>query len=189
MSKFPHSALEEYKTQASILLKQLRSNNTHIALEAALRFQELPHLLNASALEIMKSEQIKLKHALNIIAHEHDFDSWAEFKQQLERQELYRAYKQKDPYYTLLYPQRCRRFMNEWHSNYEVANTELGRLGGYLLPYKNQFFICESAYIEELGLDPDDPDWALIGWNWVLPDDLEAWKRLDSKLRQLPTQV
>ena len=61
MSDFPHSALDEYKTQASLLLKQLRSDNAQKALESALRFQQLPHLADKSTIEIVKSEQIKLK--------------------------------------------------------------------------------------------------------------------------------
>jgi hypothetical protein len=75
--------------------------------------------------------------------------------------------------------------MLEWHARYEIADSELGRYGGYLLPYKNQFFICDAEYISTLGLNPDDPDWELIGWNWVQPKDQSAWQRLDSKLHAI----
>ncbi|GAB5493600.1 MAG: hypothetical protein Phog2KO_38150 [Phototrophicaceae bacterium] len=183
MSDFPHSALDEYKTQASLLLKQLRSDDTQKALESAVRFQQLPHLANKSAIEIVKSEQIKLKHALTVIAQEHNHESWASFKQKLERKAKLKAHKQANPYHTDLYPRRCAGYVLEWHSDYEIASTELGRIGGYLLPYKKQFFICEAPYIEELGLDPDDPDWALINWNWVRPADQDAWQRLNEKLQ------
>lgn len=183
MDDFPHSALEEYKTQASILLKQLRSNDTATALKTALRFQQLPHLFNLSAIEIIKSGQVKLKHALAVIAQEHDFDSWVDFKRNLELKE--KLHQRRETYYTLLYPRQCTGFVLEWHANYEIASTELSRSGGYLLPYKNQFFICEAEYISELGLDPDDPDWARIGYNWVKPANQSAWKSLDSKLRTI----
>ena len=183
MDDFPHSALEEYKTQASILLKQLRSDDTAAAPKAALRFQQLPHFLNQSAIDIIKSRQVKLKHALTVIAQEHDFDSWVDFKRHLERKD--KLAERRESYYTLLYPPQAARFVLEWHANYEIASTELSRSGGYLLPYKKQFFICEAEYIAELGLDPDDPDWELIGYNWIHPADQSAWERLDSKLRAI----
>lgn len=186
MDDFPHSALEEYKTQASILLKQLRSDDTATALKTALRFQQLPHLLDLSTIEIIKSGQVKLKHALAVIAQEHDFDSWTDFKRKLELKE--KLMQRRDSYYTLLYPQRCARFMLEWHADYEIASTELSRSGGYLLPYKKQFFICEAEYITQLGLDPGDPDWARIDYNWVKPSDPSAWEGLDSKLRAISQQ-
>ena len=35
--------------------------------------------------------------------------------------------------------------------------------------------------IRELGLDPDDPDWERIGWDWVEPHDPQARERLLEK--------
>jgi hypothetical protein len=35
--------------------------------------------------------------------------------------------------------------------------------------------------IRELGLDPADPDWERIGWDWVRPRDADAWERLKLK--------
>lgn len=35
--------------------------------------------------------------------------------------------------------------------------------------------------VRELGLDPDDPDWVTIGWDWVRPADDEAWRRLKER--------
>ena len=32
--------------------------------------------------------------------------------------------------------------------------------------------------MRELGLDPDDPDWARIGNDWVQPRDMAAHRRL-----------
>lgn len=189
MSNFPHSLLDEYKTQAHLLFKQLRSDNQQTATIAANRFQQLSYFQDVSISELIKPDTVKLKHALHVIAYEHGNVSWADLKKEQERQVRYRAYKQKKgSAYTLLYPERCTRFTNEWHVDYEIASTELGRNGGYLLPYKNQFFICQSVYIEELGLDPDDSDWERIGWNWVQPTDQAAWERLNNQLRQLSSR-
>lgn len=74
--------------------------------------------------------------------------------------------------------------LNRWFTNYAEASSSLASEGGYLLPYKGQFFVTLSEGIRELGLDPDDSDWARIGWDWVQPKDDEAWKRLKEKREQ-----
>ena len=78
-------------------------------------------------------------------------------------------------------------FLNRWFSNYEDAKTSLKTEGGYLFPFENQFFVTESEAVRELGLDPNDPDWALIGWDWARPLDEKAWHRLQDKRMHLPT--
>ena len=73
-------------------------------------------------------------------------------------------------------------FLNRWYTTYESARSSLESEGGYLLPYKDQFFVTVAGAIRELGLDPVDPDWARIGWDWVRPADAQAWERLKGKL-------
>ena len=68
--------------------------------------------------------------------------------------------------------------LNRWFTTYEEARASLDAEGGYLLPYRRQFFVTTREGIRELGLDPDDPDWARIGWDWVRPLDAMAWERL-----------
>ncbi len=75
-------------------------------------------------------------------------------------------------------------FLNRWFTNYDEAKKALAAEDGILLPYRNQFFVTEAAAIRELGLDPDDPDWARIGYDWVHPKDSEAWERLVTKRRE-----
>lgn len=181
MSDFPHLWLEEYKTQASLLLKKLHSSDSQLVSEVASRFQKLPYFSALSLDEIVKPERIKRKHALAVIAQEHGFESWGDFKQHLERKD--KLAQLRGDYHTLHYPPRCRGFILEWHADYAVASQSLGHSGGYLFPYKKQFFICEAPYIAELGLDPDDADWERIGYNWVKPNDPEAWQRLNHKLQ------
>ena len=72
-------------------------------------------------------------------------------------------------------------FVNRWFAKYEQARATLEKEGGYLFPYKSQFFITEREAIRELNLDPDDPDWKLIGWDWVKPLDTVARERLKKK--------
>ena len=71
--------------------------------------------------------------------------------------------------------------LSRWFTTYEEARASLETEGGYLLPYKNQYFVTSSEGIRELGLDPADPDWTQIGWDWVRPKDADAWQRLKAK--------
>lgn len=80
-----------------------------------------------------------------------------------------------------MYVPRMDAVLSRWFTSYEAALSSLGSEGGYLLPYKGQFFVTSGEGIRELGLDPDDPDWARIGWDWVRPKDREAWERLRGK--------
>ncbi len=75
-------------------------------------------------------------------------------------------------------------FLNRWFSNYEDARQSLEREGGFLLPYRNQFFVCESEAIRVLGLQPDDPDWERINRDAAQPADVEAYQRLYEKREQ-----
>jgi len=72
-------------------------------------------------------------------------------------------------------------FLNNWFVTYEEARAVRAAEGGYLFPYRNHFFVAGSGAVRELGLDPTDPDWERIGWDWVRPADREAWERLDAQ--------
>lgn len=173
--------LEEGKIKASILLKQLRSDDPGQATQAAARFQRLPHLSKFSTTEILQQKaQLKRKHALNVIALELNAPNWAEFKQQLEQ-----IGAPKPEPYTRLYPRRCNGFLNEWFADYETARRYRAEQGGYLLPYRSHFFICGPLYIKTLGLDPTDPAWERIGWDWVQPADKATWNQLDQMLQAI----
>lgn len=149
--------LEEYKIQASILLKSLRGLHPEKAVK---RFMRLAEFADLSKTEVLQKE-LKRKHALAVIAIENGFKSWAELKIQIRF--IVGGY------------------LNLWFANYPEAKEHLKSSGGYLLPYKNQFFICNANYIKQIGFDPDDPDWKLIGYDWVNPDDKQAWQRLYTK--------
>ena len=50
-----------------------------------------------------------------------------------------------------------------------------------LLPFGAQCFVCTGEALAELGLDPDDPDWAAVGYDLVRPADTAAGARLHHK--------
>jgi hypothetical protein len=80
-----------------------------------------------------------------------------------------------------MYEPRMDAILNQWYARYDDARASLEEGGGYLLPYKSQFFITQEEGIRELGLDPEDPDWERIGWDWVKPANSDAWQRLKAK--------
>ena len=72
-------------------------------------------------------------------------------------------------------------FLNRWFTRYDEARAARDAEGGYLFPFRHHFFVAAPAAVRELGLDPDDPDWARIGWDWVRPLDRAAWERLKER--------
>ena len=121
--------VKECKIQASILLKSLYSSDREKSKQASKRFQQLPEFKKSSLDEIIKTE-MKRKSALAIIAIEKGFKSWTELKCQL--------------------PFVRGGFLNHWFANYEQAKSHHKSKGGFLMPYKNQFFICDTDYIKNL---------------------------------------
>lgn len=57
----------------------------------------------------------------------------------------------------------------------------VARMDAIVNRYRGQYFVTLREGVWELGLDPDDPDWAHIGWDWVRPADADAWRRLKKK--------
>ena len=69
-------------------------------------------------------------------------------------------------------------FLSHWFPRYEEAREFLDAEGGYLFPYEHQYFVTTAEAVRALGLDPADPDWERIGFDWVRPADAEAFERL-----------
>jgi len=165
-------SIEEYKIQASMLLKALRSNDSDAVEKALTRFQSLSELQKSSAEEIIS--KAKLKHALAVIADEQGFDSWADLKSFCTKQVTESFV---DGYEG--------GFLNQWFIAYSEARDYQKTKGGFLLPYKKQFFVCEAEYIDWLGLDSDDPDWKAIDYDWVKPSSQKAYARLSKKWKSI----
>jgi hypothetical protein len=160
-SKPNHLTLEECKIQASILFKSLSkpasqsllSDSQDVSSKNALkRFHRCP------ATKDISPELLKLKHALAVIAFEKGFQSWEALKLQIG---LIKG-----------------GFLNLWFRNYEEAKAYQRQSGGFLLPYKKQFFICNEDYIRGLGLNPEDPAWASIQFDGGKPENMNILRRL-----------
>ena len=175
--------VSEYRIQARRLLNQLRADDKQTAAEAAARFRLLRSFADKSVAQLLAARAaVRLKHALAVVALEHGHDSWRALKASAEA--CASAISTPDTNREM-YARGMDVLLNRWFARYEDARASLAELGGYLLPFDRQFFICEAEGIRVLGLDPDDTDWQLIGWDWVQPQDAAAWQRLRAKRAQV----
>lgn len=163
--------VSELKARARILHRQARDGDP----EAIRRVRTLPELRKLDPEQL--SAELQRKHGLAVVARELGFDGWQHAIAMLTGQGG-------DDHGTVLYPRECWGHWNIWSASYEEARGIREEHGGYLLPYKHQFFIVEGNFIDTIGLDPEDEDWARIGRDWVRPADPEARTRLYVKLIQ-----
>jgi hypothetical protein len=170
-------SLRECKVRASILLKDLVSSEPSRATRAAERLRALPAFARLSPGELLaRREEVRRKHALAVIAQEQGHTSWAALKQVLGEEEP----PQLDT--EAFFARNRGAFLNRWFSSYEEALASLRTVGGYLFPFREQFFITDAGFLAALGVDPADADWARMGFNWVEPLDPAARDRLERKL-------
>ncbi len=167
--------LTAYRAHARRLLKQLRSGNPAESATARERFLRLRSFSGTAGPEFAHDrDRVRLKHALAVIAQESGYASWGALKAALESAA---------PRSESWYARGMDAFLNRWFSSYEEARASLEAEGGYLLPYRSQFFVCGADAIRLLGLDPADPDWERIGCDCVRPADQEACVRLRDRRR------
>ncbi|MCE9672296.1 GIY-YIG nuclease family protein [Myxococcus stipitatus] len=173
------TSLHECKVRASLLLKELGSTDATRAARAAERLRALPVFAGLSLGEVLaRRDSVQRKHVLAVIAREQGHASWDELKRALE------ADASAPVDFERLLSRVGGRYLNRWFSSYAEAVASLRDAGGYLFPFREQFFICERGLVAALGLDPDDADWALAGPNWVEPLDAAAHARLEQRLRR-----
>lgn len=137
------------------------------------RFRTLPPFRGAPAGEVQLG--VRRHHGLTLVARELGFDGWPALSALLTGE-------RPPDFGTLLYPESCGAHWNVWSADYEEARSIRDAHGGYLLAYRRQFFIAEASYVDELGLDPADPDWQRAGRDWVRPADVRARARLAARL-------
>jgi len=175
----PALSVSDYRHQAKRLLKRLRSASDLHVVAATERFRRLRSFADKSSSELSAHPGgARLKHALTVIAVENGHESWTAFKDALTTAD---SKPSERPSGREMYEPGLDVLLNRWFARYEEARQSLEELGGYLLPYDRQFFICEKEGIRVLGLDPDDSDWQRIAFDWVKPKDDTAWQQLERK--------
>jgi len=157
------------RQQARRLQQDLGAADEAKAHAAAVRCAQLPELA-ARPLDDLRAGRARVTraHCQHVIALEHGFAGWGA---------LLAASLPLAACVTMHVP-RMSAWLNQWFAHYGEAKAALDEGGGYLLPFRNQFFVTTADAVRELGLDPDDPDWARIGHDWVRPRDPEAHLRL-----------
>jgi hypothetical protein len=161
--------IADLKAQARILHRHIVEREP-AALARAQRLAELREI-DAAAL----ATQIRRRHCLTVIARELGFQGWSHATAVLHGTES-------SDFGTLLYPKWGHVHWNIWSASYDEARSIRQQHGGYLLAYRRHFFIADRHFITTLGLNPDDPDWELIGRDWVKPHRSDARERLYGKL-------
>lgn len=165
-----HSAIDELKTCADLVLTRARSGDS-LALN---RFRKLPPFKGQPDQDLQT--QLQHKHGLWLVALEQGFPTWKQAKAIISGE------CGNGDYGTMLYPCGATRFLNQWFASYEEARDQLQKQGGFLLAYRRQFLLVGVGYILYLGLDPADPDWKAIQHDWMNPKNREARSRLYAKL-------
>lgn len=166
--------LREYKTRARLLLKALRSSEAEARAAAIQKIRILPLFEGMSDEAIVKRGL--LKHALHVVAMGAGLPSFDELKWACERSLTAE--------WEGFYP-RPSGGLNHWCRSYEEARGIHQQVGGYLLPYRHQYFVCRPEHIEAIGMDPGDGDWEKLGFDWIEPKDRQAHNRLRHKLESL----
>ncbi|MEZ4871083.1 MAG: glyoxalase superfamily protein [Bdellovibrionales bacterium] len=113
---------------------------------------------------------IQLKEAFEILAKASGYSNWRAMKESVDQYSLFRPQGVSLPYW------------NNWYSSYEEAKQHQKKNSDYLIPYEQQFFLCGIDYIEALGIDRNDPDLALVGYDWFAPQDKDAFQRIKAKI-------
>ena len=168
----PPPTVARSRQLAAATLRDLHSNDPNIARAAAERFCRLRSFAGSTPDQLLaEPARVRRKHALALIAEKHAFPSWLCLKQTAD------LLQDAPP----MYAPRLTLFLNRWFAEHGEARASLAREGGWLLPFRRQFFVTERGGIVELGLDPDDPDWQRIGHDFARPADAAAWSRLAAR--------
>jgi hypothetical protein len=168
--------VDELKTRAELLHHAVR-DGIPAALE---RLRALTELRKASAETLERTApEMQRKHCLTVVAREAGFGTWDHARRVLDGEG------EEADFGRLLYPDGWSSTLHPWFATYADAREAFEAPNGerkYLLAYQRHFFIAQRPFVEALGLNPDDPDWEAIGWDWARPRDVAARRRLYGKL-------
>ena len=173
--------IRELKVRAELLQRGVE----HLDIAALGRLRTLAELRKKDDAALKDAAPgIQRKHFLAIVAREAGFASWEHALRVIEGDA------DEADFGKLLYGAKAGAFLHPWFVSYDEArvafetnaNGEPEGQPQYLLAYARHFFIAGGAFIEALGLDPEDADWAAIGFDWVRPKSLDARKRLYGKV-------
>ncbi|MCB9763071.1 MAG: hypothetical protein H6739_24940 [Alphaproteobacteria bacterium] len=175
--------LPTLRRSAELLLKGLRTDRPGRTRRAAVRLRRLPALAGLTLAELRQTAQHK--HALDVVALEHGHPHWRALKAAVDAGGPLLG----DGDLTALderlwFDGPAGGFLNHWFATHAQARAHQDLCGGLVLPHQGRFVVVEAPYVQALGLDAEDPDWAAIGHDWAQPADVDALGRLRDRLRQ-----
>lgn len=126
--------------------------------------------IKAKLLQKKKNDpNFKLKQSYEIIARTSGYSSWKEMKDSIELGDL-------------LNPPKWSAIWKNWVSTKKEALDQLEK-NQFILPFRNNYFICTIDYINALGIKSDDPDLILVGQDWSEPRDKSAYLRIINNIK------
>lgn len=121
------------------------------------------------------ADKVQRKHCLSVVSRSLGFPSWTSLVHFLKGV-------QHQQFGTALYPRGTPAFANIWAASYAEARGIHVEAGGYLLGYREQFFVVQEGFIANLGLDPQAQEWRGIGFDWAMPGNYDMRNRLFRQL-------
>jgi hypothetical protein len=103
---------------------------------------------------------IQHKIALAEIARQCGFASWSDLKHSVEQWFT-------TGFDSAIYPKKFGAHLNTWFSDENEARDYWRERGGFLFPYGRHWFVSNAGFVEAIGLDPESPDWELVGRDWL----------------------
>jgi hypothetical protein len=138
--------------------------------------------LNAARREEAGSAGIQLRHCLNQAARDVGFTHWEH-----ARAVLGGLATRDDDMGTFWHAPRTGILLNLWLAKYEQARAALqADPAAFLLPYRRQFMVVQSHFIEALGVDASSPAWAETAHDLVAAYGGEAWLVLAGQRLKAP---
>lgn len=175
-------SLAQCRARAHELLRHFRADDPRAALAAAVRLVRLRSFADRTPDQLLADRtNVRLKHALAVVAEEAGAASWAALRERIAAAAPAPATivgRTRPTSAADVHSSRLTVYLNRWFADYDEARESLAHDGGYLLPFRDQFYITSHGGVLELGLDPDDPDWERIGFDWIRPRDADAHARL-----------
>lgn len=180
--------LQRLRAHARILHRRVQQRQP----AALSRASAASHRADARSRSLERDDgDFQRRHSLAVVASELGFSSWLHLVRVIHPASTVREGgstpaprdAEAPDFGTLMYPvQGGPAFWNVWSADYKEAQSIRAESGGYLLPYKRQFFVCDRYFIETLGSTAEDTDWDRIGRDWVDPAEAAAHARLTQRL-------